>query len=345
MNPIVIPWKTHYYYRNRLTGLDRMIYDRIFDGLQHWAKQIPVPYGCNINHVHSIYTMVVRDFPMFFHVGWNIRLAESPIPIKPSFLLPVYRLTMAEYDKQYRQVCDFVERSTRQLQGARRTYDKIRSIHNSMARHVIYFGLEEDDSHNVIGAILKRKAVCESIAKAFKLICDANYIPCIVIFGHATSTDGRQYGTVADEDNSANHAWNQVKIGETWYNIDVTYDLTVSGFEDKSHIRYDYFCRSDRVFSINHRPHGTFLPPSPKDHSYYKATGCYVKDLSGVRQLIRNAMTLRKEWTSFEYDLAMGLDIDTLRQILNSETLFGVFRSWEVSQNPKIGVVTIHMKK
>ena len=340
MNPIQIPWKTHYYYRNRLNSRDRAIYDRIFDGLQNWKKEIPMPAFSNIDEDYRVYTMVIRDCPLFFHVDVGIRMMEGP----GAKLLPKYRLTQQQYAQQHKLVCDFVMKSVQQLKGARRTYDKVRSIHNSMARHVIYFGIDEDDSHNVVGAILKRKAVCESIAKAFKLICDANCIPCIVIFGRSTSTDGVQYGTVSENDKNDNHAWNMVKIGESWYNIDVTFDIGAAGFEDKTQIRYDYFCRSDQVFYANHIPSGQNLPKALKDHSYYKATGCYVKDTVGLRQLIRNKLQSNTLWINFEYNMT-HINMDTIRAIGREEITWEYCSSFHTTVNDKIGVATIHLNR
>ena len=341
MNPIQIPWKTHYYYRNRLTGIERCIYDCIFDGLQNWKQKIPMPPGSKIDKVYEIYSMVMRDCPLFFHAGVGIRMVEG---VKAT-LLPQYRLTMQQYEQQYQLVCEFVRNSVRQLKGARRTYDKIRSIHNSMARHVIYFGIDDDDSHNVVGAILKQKAVCESIAKAFKLICDANFIPCIVILGKSTSTDGVQYGTVSEDDKNNNHAWNMVKIGKSWYNIDVTFDIGAAGFEDKTQIRYDYFCRSDRVFSVNHIPSGACLPQALKDHSYYRATGNYVKDIPGLRQLIRKALKAKSSWINFEYDMTGGIDMSAIRDAARAEINWGHCSSFSTTVNEKIGVATIQLHK
>lgn len=339
MNPIQIPWKTHYYYRNRLNGLDREIYDRLFYGLQNWSPSIAMPPGETIDHVYNIYTMVIRDCPLFFHVEVGIRMKEGI----DAEVLPIYRLTKQQYAIQHRQVCDFVQRSVRQLKGARRTYDKVRSIHNSMLRHVIYYGVDEEDSHNVVGAILKRKAVCESIAKAFKLICDANAIPCIVIFGRSASTDGVTYGTVSENDDHCNHAWNMVKIGESWYNIDVTFDIGAAGFEDKTQIRYDYFCRSDRVFSVDHIPKGRSLPQALKDHCYYRANGLFVKNAAGLRQLIRNVLTTNAAWINFSYDVTSGMDVDTIRNVARSEITWRHCSSFTTSINEQIGVATIHL--
>jgi hypothetical protein len=285
--------------------------------------------------------MVIRDCPLFFHVEVGMTMQQGDNPQ----VFPEYRLTQQQYAQQYRLVCDFVKNSTQMLRCAPRVYDKVRAIHNSMCRHVIYYGINEDDSHNVIGAILKRKAVCESIAKAFKLICDANMIPCIVIFGRSNSTDGTEYGTVSEESNKSNHAWNMVKMGDYWYNIDITFDIGAVGIQDKSLIRYDYFCRSDQVFSVNHTPNGAFLPQALKDHSFYKSTGYYAGSKSQLRQLLRKAMAAGNDLITFEYRLGAGIDMDAVQALVREEADPTRYRSFTTTLNTEIGVVTVRLEK
>lgn len=338
MNPIPIPWKTHFYHRNRLDARDRAIYDHIFDGLQNWREKIPVPPGRDIDEIYEIFSLVIRDFPLFFHVDLQICLHTGWNP----YVLLRYRMSSQEYGALYKQVCDFVERSKVHLRGVQRTYDIVRSIHNSMVRHVVYYGTDEDDSHNVIGAILKKKAVCESIAKAFKLICDANYVPCIVVFGRAISTDGKNYGTVSENDGEANHAWNMVKIGEYWYNIDVTFDCGIADYAENGLIRYDYFCRSDSVFRMDHIPMGKNLPVAKYDHSYYRDNGLYVTDAKSTEQLIRKMMKDQKMHIAFEYD-PFRFSVEEVRDIIFNEITSAYCKLIGTSRSPVLPIVSIDL--
>lgn len=95
--------------------------------------------------------------------------------------------------------------------------------------------------------------VCEGYAKAFKLICDELGIPCVLVCGHA---------------NGGGHAWNEVKLGEKWYAVDVTFDdptvfgvgSVVSGAE-----KHDYFLVGANTylrntpFSVSHPADGSYL--------------------------------------------------------------------------------------
>ena len=59
------------------------------------------------------------------------------------------------------------------------------------------------------GALIDRYAVCDGMAKAYVIMCGIEGIPCIQIDGFPT---GSRKG----------HAWNQVKLGSNWYDVDPT---------------------------------------------------------------------------------------------------------------------------
>ncbi len=81
-------------------------------------------------------------------------------------------------------------------------------------------GGNENDAY---GALVDGKAVCEGYARAFQLLCNKANIDCVLLSG---TTD------------SANHAWNGVKIGGDWYQIDVTWNDTDG---ENNYAENDYF--------------------------------------------------------------------------------------------------------
>ena len=105
------------------------------------------------------------------------------------------------------------------------TVEKLSKIHDYIALNVIYdsalLQLSEDPQYsysylsgyrgfNLEGALLDGKAVCDGITKAFMLLARMEGIECIRVTGKNADNVG--------------HAWNKVKIENTWYNIDVTGD-------------------------------------------------------------------------------------------------------------------------
>ncbi len=91
----------------------------------------------------------------------------------------------------------------------------------------------EGNENDAYGALVDGKAVCEGYARAFQLLCNKANIDCVLLSG------------TADSDN---HAWNGVKIGGDWYQIDVTWD-DVDDFIYDSH---EYFNLTDSLMYEEH---------------------------------------------------------------------------------------------
>lgn len=118
---------------------------------------------------------------------------------------------------------------------------KVLAIHDYIVNNTEYDydnylnGTIPRKSHLAVGPLMHGVAVCDGYARAFKLLCDYVGIECVVASGTAWSGGG--------------HAWNQVKVGGKWYNIDVCWDDPVSS---QPVLRYDEFLLSDERFYKDH---------------------------------------------------------------------------------------------
>lgn len=74
---------------------------------------------------------------------------------------------------------------------------------------------EYEDSFNTYGVLVDKKGVCMSYAYAFRLLCDLSGAECAVVTGYL--------------DGTLPHAWNTVKIGEEYYEIDCTNNAVNTG--------------------------------------------------------------------------------------------------------------------
>ncbi|MDD3794421.1 MAG: transglutaminase domain-containing protein [Lachnospiraceae bacterium] len=66
--------------------------------------------------------------------------------------------------------------------------------------------------------------VCEGYAKAYKVLCNALGIPCVLIGGYVTNGNSLE-----------GHMWNGIYLGDGWYLVDVTWD------DEDYGIDYSYF--------------------------------------------------------------------------------------------------------
>ena len=124
---------------------------------------------------------------------------------------------------------------------------KVKAIHDWLVNNVEYDheGLESGDaaSHTAEGLFRTGKAVCDGYAKAFQQMAQSAGFEVIQVNGVARNSSGK----------TETHAWNQIKVDEQWYNIDVTWDDPTSaddlGFDN---LRYKYFLIPDSVNNNNH---------------------------------------------------------------------------------------------
>ena len=143
------------------------------------------------------------------------------------------------------------------------TVQKVQCMHDYLVRNVAYDDSSSTMQYTAYGALVEGKAVCEGYALAFKLLLQRLDISSVLV----AST-------------SMNHAWNQVLINGTWYNVDVTWDdplvrssgssvATDQGFS--AAVSHTYFLKSDSSFKNASTAHygWTSNYTCPKDYPNY----------------------------------------------------------------------------
>ena len=143
-------------------------------------------------------------------------------------------------------------------------YDAVRSIHDFVCGLTVYDYDAADGkpagskfAHHAFGALIDGKAVCQGYSEAFKLICDAHGIPCVLVSGTAISNKKTEQ-----------HMWCCVRMENgVWYAVDPTWD-------DGTKIKYDYLLVgsgtkiSKKAFSSTHTPDGDLSNTGLKEFSY-----------------------------------------------------------------------------
>ena len=166
----------------------------------------------------------------------------------------------ASYLSSYFQSKEDVDRAIQQVEQEKNkilqnrtnnTYTNIKMVHDYLIANLEYdTGVSGNNIYNLYGGLVSKRCVCEGYAKSFKYLMDALNIPCTLVIGGATNSEGKQ----------ENHEWNYVQIGSNWYAIDCTWDDPIirgSGYIDNS-IKYKYFLKGSADFNRNHFPDGHF---------------------------------------------------------------------------------------
>lgn len=130
-------------------------------------------------------------------------------------------------------------------------YEDMKMVHDYLVDNISYdSSISKPNIYNIYGALINKECVCEGYARAYKYILDELNIPCILVIGTATNGEG----------NTENHAWNYVKLNNSWYAVDTTWDdpVIVGGGILNKKSKYRYFLKGKETMDQDHITSGQF---------------------------------------------------------------------------------------
>lgn len=135
--------------------------------------------------------------------------------------------------------------------------EKVRRIHNWLVSSVEYDSMQNSiNKGHIYGALYDKKAVCEGYARSLKYLVESVGVPCILVSGTGTNSQGV----------TETHAWNYVQIENKWYAVDVTWDdpIVIGEGEVSKEVKYKYFLKGTTTFLKDHKEDGVISENSMK---------------------------------------------------------------------------------
>lgn len=309
--------KNERYYYGIMNSEEKRAYKIIYEGLKNRLYEIIIPSALASAQVQEIYLRVLYDNPLFYFVNQTvIRIVSKAVF---HVLLPEYLYMANEIlalNKDIRRVVSKVAIKANTMLSNIFRVEKY--LHDSVVKSVAYDydSLKKNDcfnAHSIVGAFLENKAVCEGIAKAFKLLCNEFGMKCIVVLGKANH-DG-------DFTGNDYHAWNLVKIGNESYHVDVTWD----NMYDKGlqHISYDYFNVTTEQIMLDHQPIGNLPLCNSTRLNYFYCTNSFVSTYEELVALVEqrfdsNAIMFKARKDRGEFQLSQELKEKTITAIMHA---------------------------
>lgn len=218
-------------FADALNSAQKAVYDSIIEqeaGLFNNGTVnvfIPVSEDYKLT-LQAVISAAIDDYPEFFWLGgFGISGKKTVNGYELTLQFTLDTSSYANWDavkESYYELLSAVE--SFEVKGNTR-YAKLKSIHDSICKMTVYT-VGVPMAHQPTGVFLKGTAVCEGYAEAFKLLCDRENIPCIIVVGTG---------------NGGAHEWNYVQMEDgKWYGMDVTWDDQTSN-DNNSKICYDYF--------------------------------------------------------------------------------------------------------
>lgn len=167
--------------------------------------------GLSTTQMKRVFYCFMFENPQYYFMRNSVIYSENT----SMMTVGLYRLfadgnTRAEYTRRFAQQLQAWDERVNELEAP---IEKEQLIHRIVCDHVAYYeNMEVDDpddkqmSQSCISAVLfEKKTVCAGYAQLFALLCGRAGIECVTV-------------------TSPGHAWNKVRMGNVWYNVDCTWD-------------------------------------------------------------------------------------------------------------------------
>ena len=272
------------YYYSQLNKTQQKVYHAMKTGLQAMAPSFAVP-RLEGRELADIYFLLRLDCPELFYsvkFSWRYYTDSEHAELIPEYLFQKNKLE--DHKKAMEARVKKLARSVEKLSEK----EKELFIHDFICQNVHYDKLKKAYSHEIIGPLGQGVGVCEGIAKAVKILCDALGIWCIIAISEANPEKSIKY----------RHAWNIVRIAGNYYHLDATFDNSLS---QEAGIRYDYFNLNDAQFFRDHEPVIWKVPVCENgDHAYYREKKLSFTKYEDVRkraaQAVKKGKVLTFHW-------------------------------------------------
>lgn len=251
------------YFRSKLSAQDRAVYDAIYMAVEEYRPSLELTgYDIDYDKFSDIWDAYTSDSPEHYWAGY-IEVIESVGSLTVVFNYTVSKADKAKYDKV------IAEKTAAILSGMKKSfseYEKVKYIHDHIVLNTRY-DVDSKHNQNILSVFIHGSSVCAGYARATQYLLNKAGIQCIYVTGKADNGSGSGY---------VPHAWNIVKVGGKYYNLDTTWDDPVftpgNGTIDYSrHISYEFFLITDEQLSKTHDrdPVPVSLPACTSTESNY----------------------------------------------------------------------------
>lgn len=241
------PMESNQWYYNQLTDVEKKIYTTIYNYYKFDMDKgecrmenvkIVTKDKITIANMYQASTAVVLDNPSIFWIRYfNHTQVKEKDGVYTGTVHPVLAYHKTAFQADALEYGGFLQEIIKSLNnsGVQKvsTAKKLKLIHDYVVKTYSYrnnshilSAAATNETRSVGYLMTHKEGCCESYAKMIKILCDYYQIPCVTVY-------------------SLTHMWNQVKIGNQWYLLDVTWD-------DEEPVVYTYFLKGAKSVIDEH---------------------------------------------------------------------------------------------
>ncbi len=229
-----------------------------------------------LEELQTVWTYYRLDYPQHFWLArgtdGGYRCSYNQETGQVMKMMITYAMSASERTTTQSAVDKAADAILKKVSGSDTPYERELIIHDAICDAIVY-DINAKRGHDLDGALLEGKAVCEGYAHALQYLLYRAGVMCGAVLGQKTTGE--------------NHKWNFVIIDGKAYHIDSTWnDVKKPNNEILSSVGhlYSYFNVSDTLIQREHRIFENESYPLPKctslDENYYKKNGTYLTSRS-----------------------------------------------------------------
>lgn len=231
-------WK---YLKAKGTEGEQKAYKAFQKAFSQYERTVNFDFKLTANEANRAYEVYMEDHPEEFFLGKaSYTMDQNKNVIKFTLKSSAMELSTAEIAKLENQVLDKVNKIVVKLfpNGVyKNEIETVRVVHDYLINNIKYDVTHEaEHSHDMYGALINGRSVCEGYAESFMHIMRLCGIECFMV-------NGVLHGV--------NHVWNMVKLDGSWYHIDVTSDDPILSSGEQV-LRFDYFNLTESEIKKTH---------------------------------------------------------------------------------------------
>lgn len=221
---------------NQQNSAQEYIYEELFN----CNSQINVySYRIKVDDFIDLYSDVINDNPDLFYVSSSVSYSYTNTNYVYE-IMPRYTLSNQEIQDAKLIFENGVAKALSKVDSSMTDVQKALVIHDYICDIATYPKIESpsDDKeiyHSAYGLFYDGNVVCAGYTLAYSYLMNRLGIECEYVSSVALT-----------------HAWNSIKIGDSWYNVDVTWD-DMSLYNNSMNVRggmfHNCFLKSDEAFS------------------------------------------------------------------------------------------------
>ena len=241
-------------YYEMLSDKEKDLYKQIYANADNLKRTFIPRQSVTKDELEETIIAVYNDSPELFWIDTSYSY-KYLISGKIAQVTLNYNSTASDSDSSKYLFNQATNKIISQANSYSNNYEKEKFVHDYILEKNVY-DIDNELNQSAYSAIVNGKTVCAGYSRAFQYIMNKLNITTYYVTG---TSQGE------------NHAWNIIKLGNGYYNIDLTWD-------DGKIVTYKYFNKTDSEFSSTHERSEKSLNLPSCNATIYKYKKTYINN-------------------------------------------------------------------